>query len=1827
MDPALWELLREDVDTDRELEAIIRFAHPDVDPPEVRVVARFGTIATCRVRAGDVLSVRSHPDVVSLKAARRLSPTYETGPAGRMSGTRPAERLHDTRRDPRLVPTGAGVVVSAVDWGIDPTCASFRHPPGQGGGTRILSLWDQRDAAVGPRLAPYGYGAVHDAVDIDRALADPFPLRRLGYHPAIADRGNGSHGTHVLDIAAGNGAGGGPVGLAPRADLVFVHLADRDTGGLANLGDSVRLLEAVDFISRTAGPRPWVANLSVGRHGGPHDGTTLTELAFDELLDGAPGRFIVQSAGNYYRSRTHASGILSTGESQSFRFRTHPADVTANELEIWSDHRDAFAIRVEAPDGTVTGPVAPGHRAELRAGRRVVGRIYHRAADPNNGDNHVDAFLDPTAPSGMWTVTVEAGRVTCGRFDAWLERDDACRRCQTRFAVDDSDRTATTGTIANGHLPLIVGAYGAQGPLRRPGRFSSVGPTRDGRPKPDLVAPGVNVLAARSAPALSDRNEGLLVRKSGTSMAAPHVTGSVALCLELAGDRMTARRLRAVVLATCQTEPSTWPEPRLGHGYLDTLRLTKAVGRLMRVADQAVTTEGLTMPTDPILTHEPAVALRELVYRPSGPISLTITRRYDVIARPGQSAPRDAKTGDLLLEMTLGRRAGGRCVNLDDTSLRELASKGRLGFDQLILRPRPPHDTTVAPANPASDDSAVDAEDDADLDRLVQQGLSENQITNALFYARHPSLTGVVLRAGSATAREWRTIRDAEVRPGLRSRLQVGAVDPVQLAVFLSQYENDSRVPAEYTKRFLTRVPLLSMGRSLRDRVLANWRGGASPLTTTRFFALAVETAGNPGVAALLCHNVAKAFVREGAAITWRATGTEGEYSDGQKTYTAAVIHRAGRLRYYHGGKGRDVVSIFYLLFSDREFGTQDPGDWYHFFVTATMSALSSGGSLAATRGRGGRQGEGEDGEDRSGVGGVVYRGLMADRIMDLERQMTDATLRPVPGYRGWVLANVLSFLEGGHYGKDFSTGQDDVARESKVHLRGAAFGLSTVAGKPGPSWRWYVPKAGSLSDTDLALGFSLPARTAEVWGPDAKPRPSEEVDGSGEVPDDTEDAPQDLVKRAQTWWNTAYGKDKLLSGVRIAEYETVPSEAVRELSYDAWTNSPKSIYVASTAHKNAVTLETVLRHEAVHIRQFLDRGRPNTYERTTLYELEAYREGVPRLESRLRALDSLTNPTTKDDAERDAVTEQLETIRSVIRTLEDGLAHARTLKTTDQQERSLRRLLIGHCLLPYHRSLGDLYAPRKDQRNPAATETVDELADDLTDGPAGDQPEDSDGPAHWDGVRDNGTTTEQDLTPIWDDEFEREKLADIVTEEAGGPPALSGAEEMEGRVLDSAEFAGSEHKDIGDTGSGRESSSIPFGNPPRALSFGDVVSLAGDYYETYEQMRDLGRTSGGREELEWARWHCLALKKKGIPEPSVDAKTADRVVDRYHLLASRNLSHFAAGGTAWQTYAGWHGQALADALESGQTSDDKLWRRALTKDAFAAHFLTDMFAAGHVRTPRRDIRDWYARHQPGPSDAFVAYMAQYLFERLDARHQLPPLLWWMGWVTKSTMRDRIRVLGGEAVSSFSLGDIVALALHDRDNKGLNVVSDVGPDGRAVLGGYAWRAVGDGHLGRIPYGPETKAMATAGVIASLRDLERVRGAGRRLGSGTVSLAQKADAIRTALGTQGFAARAYVPRESRVPGANPSYSRADGTRAELEWRWGQLGPQTRAAVDEAVRTTIAQELLDMASELKEPIEAPLGIRVYGIQNAFRDFVRHLREEGIGAVERAVGKPAG
>jgi subtilisin family serine protease len=286
---------------------------------------------------------------------------------------------------------------------------------------------------------------------------------------------------------------------------------------------------------------------------------------------------VSQSAGNYYRQRAHAYVELAPGQARSLAWEVAAADPTANELEAWYAGQDRIDVTLTAPDGA-SATATPGQSAELATGGDVLVRFYNRLKEPNTGQNHIQMFMRPNAPDGTWHVTLTGQDITDGRVHLWVERDSP--QHQSRFSPADADPEVTLGSIACGFQTIASGAYDAHTTGRPLGPFSSCGPTADGRRRPNILAPGVRVLAARSA-----RSAGAspsLVRKSGTSMAAPHVAGAVALVYEAAGS-ISAAEMRRLLTMTATAPPDIVDDPyRAGTGCLDLDRLLDAARAMRR---------------------------------------------------------------------------------------------------------------------------------------------------------------------------------------------------------------------------------------------------------------------------------------------------------------------------------------------------------------------------------------------------------------------------------------------------------------------------------------------------------------------------------------------------------------------------------------------------------------------------------------------------------------------------------------------------------------------------------------------------------------------------------------------------------------------------------------------------------------------------------------------------------------------------------------------------------------------------------------------------------------------------------------------------------------------------------------------------------------------------------------------------------------------------------------------------------------------------------------------------------------------------------------------
>ncbi len=647
MDPGLRELIAGGA-ADDIVSVIVRLYPGKQAPNGLRLIATFGPISTARALRGMLEMLHDDPAVASLKAPR----VYAGELGSRLDEigvieADPSPGETDRRRPADLAETGKGTVIAVIDWGIDFAHPDFRDARGR---SRFHAIWDQRGHGHAPH---YGYGRIHGRRAIDQALASADPFAALDYRPATGTAP--AHGTHVMGIAAGNGRAGGPEGVAPEADLVFVHLGS----GVADLGNSIDLLEAIDFAVKCAGDRPLAINMSIGRHAGPHDGTLLIEQAIDWLISNRHGTIVAQSTGNYFSRDVHMQGRLHETARDRLPFQIPQSSASPVTLEIWYQGADRFRAAVQPPGGARI-EVELGAQGEVRdAAGKLLGRLYHREQDPNNQDNLIALMLHPHAPAGDWVVELEGLDVVDGRWHAWIERNTACPPCQAKFSSNRASGRTTTGSICNALRTIAVGAYDLHDPDHPLARFSSMGPTRDGRPKPLLVAPGVGVLSVRSR---SDaRMEPGYVRMSGTSMAAPHVTGVAALMLQAAGIQPVAA-IRRTLFSTLAQPPSISGEShsaRWGYGLLDVEAAVVAARKLPRLApphfNPSPAPESAVMPCP---SCDPAAPIARDI---AAPRSLLLTRALDpddpgvqVIGWPGRRIRSEFAAGDIVVRQGLG---------------------------------------------------------------------------------------------------------------------------------------------------------------------------------------------------------------------------------------------------------------------------------------------------------------------------------------------------------------------------------------------------------------------------------------------------------------------------------------------------------------------------------------------------------------------------------------------------------------------------------------------------------------------------------------------------------------------------------------------------------------------------------------------------------------------------------------------------------------------------------------------------------------------------------------------------------------------------------------------------------------------------------------------------------------------------------------------------------------------------------------------------------------------------------------------------------------------
>ena len=481
-----------------------------------------------------------------------------------------------TRREPFL--SGAGVLISVLDSGIDYRLSVFRNADGS---TRIRYLWDQTlrptgnrpqpditgniaaDASGEERFPPAGFamGVEFDSAQIDRALAANDPISQYQLLPTVDTSG---HGTAVAGIAAG--ASDSYLGVAPEADLLIVKL------GLPNASSFPRTTEIMRGVTYAVNKAiemqmPLVINLSFGNSYGAHDGSSLLERFLDNAAE--VGRTVIcVGSGNEGANGGHLAGSLISGRgtgsilpgtSQSISrgissgsaaglgsslqgastASTAQVELAVAEYErnlnvqLWKNYSDEYRIRLLSPGGQEAelSAMTQGGRYTLRLEQTDI-LVFFGEPSPYSAAQEIYLEFLPTERlyinSGVWTFLLEPVRVVTGRYYFYLP-SGAVRNSGTGFFGSTPQVTLTIPSTAA--KVVTVGAYDST--YNAYADFSgrgyadpdrTLGVVTAGLAKPDLVAPGVGILA----PDLY----GGYPPVTGTSFATPIVSGSAALLME-----------------------------------------------------------------------------------------------------------------------------------------------------------------------------------------------------------------------------------------------------------------------------------------------------------------------------------------------------------------------------------------------------------------------------------------------------------------------------------------------------------------------------------------------------------------------------------------------------------------------------------------------------------------------------------------------------------------------------------------------------------------------------------------------------------------------------------------------------------------------------------------------------------------------------------------------------------------------------------------------------------------------------------------------------------------------------------------------------------------------------------------------------------------------------------------------------------------------------------------------------------------------------------------------------------------------------------------------
>ena len=478
---------------------------------------------------------------------------------------------------PVLNNQGAGVIVGFVDTGINYTDSLFRNADGS---TRIIGIWDQTNNSDNSNnienetAKPFSafsalYGTQYTAEEINLALNSDNPAS------IVPTRDENGHGTFLASIAAGNRDERAEFsGAAPQASIAMVKLKPakqylrdfyliQDGADAYQENDIMMGVSYLYFLARKYS-MPLVVCIPLGTNIGSHMGMSRLGQYLNQVSL-SNGSAVITAAGNETGARHHFRAVMDADTDEVTAELRVGEREAGFSMELWAENMGAYTVGFISPTGEVAREISVPLRGENTVSfllEQTQITVYTQIADVSSGSQFIFMrFENPM--SGIWRILIRNSLDIRETFHIWLPVRGFISD-ETYFLRPDPDTIITDP--GNARYPITVTAYDHT--KNSIYIHASRGYSLSGRIKPDLAAPGVNILGA----SVSGRR---LTRMSGTSVSAAHLAGAAAILLNWGVlnanyPYLNTPVLKSIFVRGAQRNPAlTYPNREFGYGTLN----------------------------------------------------------------------------------------------------------------------------------------------------------------------------------------------------------------------------------------------------------------------------------------------------------------------------------------------------------------------------------------------------------------------------------------------------------------------------------------------------------------------------------------------------------------------------------------------------------------------------------------------------------------------------------------------------------------------------------------------------------------------------------------------------------------------------------------------------------------------------------------------------------------------------------------------------------------------------------------------------------------------------------------------------------------------------------------------------------------------------------------------------------------------------------------------------------------------------------------------------------------------------------------------------------